>query len=517
MTTTSQRIEYHDLTHTKGLLALNLGQTLVTTHYINLIHIVNTTNLENTALEIQNTLSNLEVNNTFFYNPKHLQDQLNNLQDKINTLKINKRNKRGLIDGLGNVIKKITGNMDNDDALEINEQIRNLQDNTLLIKNSEKAQHDLNSQMIQRFENITKFINQEQTYLQVVSKSIKSYSNVEHQLFTTQVYFSLQTQISLLTDHVNNIIESIQLAQLGILSKHILNKNELLIVKEKLPSIIQNFNDEQIYEVLELKAYFNNTNIIFTVQIPQITADKFVTYRLRPLPIHNTIIVPKTNYLLYNLKQYSFINKPCKQIEQFYICKQIQLQNDSINTCEIKIIQNEPAKCLLHHTMEINFIEEIENNHIIAYVDKPININTTCGKNITNFTGKLYITYEKCKVVLNGITYGDIASRTSTFKLEQIIYNDLHISQISNDTTFDTLNLQTLQNTDELELIKFQHYSHIGINIVILIIIIIIFVFVFYFRYCRKQKPIKPSAPELMELQPKPTTANQTFMVRLPS
>lgn len=521
---TSQQIEFHDLTHTQGLLALNLGKTLVTTHYNNLIHIVDLNNLETTTLAIKNTLNKLEENTTFFYNPD-LQRSAQNLLDKVYSLKINHRHTRGLIDGLGSVIKKITGNMDNDDALEINKQIRNLQDNSLLTQDSINNQHKLNSQMIQRFSNITKFINKEQARLQIISESIKNFSNIEHRLLATQVYFSLQTQITTLTDHVDNIIQSVQLAQLGLLSKHILSKSELSLVKSKLPQIIQNYNDEQIYEILELKAYFNNTNLIFAVQIPQMTNESYTTYRLRPLPTnHSTIIIPKSNYLFLNQKQYSFVTKPCKQIEQLYMCKQLQLQNNSINTCEVKILQNEPAQCTLHHTVETSFIEEIESNHIIAYVNEPININTTCGKNITKFTGKLYIHYNKCMVIINGIIYGTISSSISTYKLEQIIYNNMEITQLSNDSTLDVLNLKTLENTNELELIKYQHFTHISTNIVILIIFLISTFIFSYIKYYKNRKnrariieniKYTPSAPqEPVELTQKTPI---TFLFKAPS
>lgn len=84
------------------------------------------------------------------------------------------RYKRGLIDGLGTVIKQISGNMDHNDTLEINEQIRQLQDNELLIKNNVNEQHNLNHKMIERFNNITAFINSEQSKLRSIAPAIKT-------------------------------------------------------------------------------------------------------------------------------------------------------------------------------------------------------------------------------------------------------------------------------------------------------------------------------------------------------
>lgn len=47
---------------------------------------------------------------------------------KLSSL-MTKRTKRGLIDGMGHAIKFITGNMDANDAQEINRQIGELQSN----------------------------------------------------------------------------------------------------------------------------------------------------------------------------------------------------------------------------------------------------------------------------------------------------------------------------------------------------------------------------------------------------
>lgn len=458
-----------------------------------------------------------EFNHTLFYNPKHLHNQLINLEDKVKSLIINKRNKRGLVDGLGNVIKKITGNMDNDDAIEINEQIRNLQNNEILIKNNANDQTKLNSEMIQRFENITKFINLEQAKLQSITRSIKSFPHIEQQLFQTQVYFSMQSQISTFSDHVDSIINSIQLAKLGILSKHILTKSEIKIVRQSLQNQFETLNDENIYELLQLKAYFNNGNIVFAVQIPQTLNSTFKTIRLRSFPENNQIIKSKSNYLVYNPDQYSFIEKPCIRIEQIYLCNPLNLQNTSTNECEVNILENKPAKCSSFHTKEQNFIEEIENNHIIACSNQPINVSNTCGKNVTNFIGKLYISFSKCQIFINNIVYGDLMTSVSNFHIEQIFYNTLQITHSSKNNDFESLQMQHLDNTKELKLVKYQNQLHIGTNVSILLILIFcVLIHFIYKRYKIKNQDsnIASTTLEDMELQ---TVANHPNAVKLPS
>lgn len=45
--------------------------------------------------------------------------------------------------------------MDNDDAIRINEQNKNLEDNELILKQGQTNQHSLNQEIIKRFYNIT--------------------------------------------------------------------------------------------------------------------------------------------------------------------------------------------------------------------------------------------------------------------------------------------------------------------------------------------------------------------------
>lgn len=503
----TQRIEYHDLTNTKGLLALNLGKTRITSHYNNLIHIINVKNLEVSLKHIKTTILDDKFNQSNLYNPNNLKLQLLRLEEKVNSLKPISRNKRGLFDGLGTIIKQISGNMDHNDALEINEQIRQLQDNELLIKNNANNQHKLNDKMIERFNNITAFINQEQSNLRTIALAVKTYPHIEQQLFQSQFYFSIQSQIQYLSDHVNDILNSIQLAKLGIISKHILNKAELSLVRENLSKQLPILNDEHLYELLQLKAYYNESNIIFTIMIPQFSNITLSTIKIRPLPENHQIIKPESNYILYNPDKYIFISKPCNRIEQTFICPPKTLQETSTNQCEIKILENQPARCTLHRTMEDNFIEEIEDNHILINTKQQINITNSCGKNMTNFIGKLHIVLYSCKLCVNQIVYGTLSTSTNKIELEQILYNAINITNISEEVNLNLLHLQHLENTEELELLRTQHIYHVSISAIIIILIILCFIANQLYSKCYKHTKIIPK--NIPSIQFKPTAPPQ--------
>lgn len=497
------------------MIALNLGPTRLTSHYNNLIHIINVTNLEISFNSIKTTILDTKLNVTNFYNPKNLKCQLLRLEDKINNLKPLHRQKRGLIDGLGTIIKQISGNMDHNDAIEINKQIKELQDNELLLKDNSDNQHKLNAQMIERFNNITNFINSEQAKLQTIVLAIQTYPHIEQQLFQSQFYFSLQSQLQFLSDHVDDIITSIQLAKLGIISKHILNKSELNTVRESLSKQLTIQNDEHLYELLQLKAYYNETNIIFAILIPQLSNTTFNTIKIRPLPENHQIIKPESNYILYNPSNYLFLSKPCSRIEQIYICPPKTLQALATNQCEIKILENKPAKCTLHRTMEDNFIEEIDDNHIIVYTNKAINITNNCGKNITNFSGKLHITLYQCQLTINQIIYGTLSISTNNIEIEQILYNAVNITNISEDINFDLLHMQHLENTRDLQLLRTHHMYHLSVTAII--ITLILFCVIAYKIYTKHKQQNQSKKVGQIHLQPTAPPAQPSWTVKLPS
>lgn len=117
------------------------------------------------------------------------------MKDRFDIINVKERSKRGLIDGLGTIIKTITGNMENIDAQEINKLISTIQLNQHDIKTLD-SQHTLNQNMIDRFDNITNYINKERGALQEFINSLRlknkdTRSEIAKKLSSNQFYFSV--------------------------------------------------------------------------------------------------------------------------------------------------------------------------------------------------------------------------------------------------------------------------------------------------------------------------------------
>lgn len=128
--------------------------------------------------------------------------------------------------------------------------------------------------------------------------------------------------IELLNNHLANIAEAIILAKLNVISKFILSTTELDQIYSYMENqSIKTSSKEQIYELLGLQAYYNNSNIIFNVQIPNVSKENYELFHIFPLPLNNTKQIKIKPYLAFNKNHIQFFNEPCPRVENTYYCK----------------------------------------------------------------------------------------------------------------------------------------------------------------------------------------------------
>lgn len=177
-----------------------------------------------------------------FYNSYHI---IENLENKIKTqiLQINplslstsKRSRRGLIDGLGSIIKSITGNLDSDDAKRYDSAIQNLISNQKSMKTGVKEQISLVQQTIKTFNGSIFKLSQNQKIIATRIRQLENYvkttqmTDVDNyhllilQIVISQIITEYQTIIQILEDLEN----AITFSKLNVMHNSIINTNVLL-------------------------------------------------------------------------------------------------------------------------------------------------------------------------------------------------------------------------------------------------------------------------------------------------
>lgn len=142
-----------------------------------------------------------------------LKAKLNQAQIKLNALTPYKRSKRRLINGLGSLVKIVTGNMDANDAKEISDQLNKIKEDTKVANDNLERQEIFNNEILIRFENITDHINNEQTLIKKCFESaqntIYKQLNLHDRLLDKIQYLNrLNYNIELLLNHLSDITES---------------------------------------------------------------------------------------------------------------------------------------------------------------------------------------------------------------------------------------------------------------------------------------------------------------------
>lgn len=478
-------MEVQDLTNNKGLLPLELGTARTIRTYNNLIHIVKLDDYRQNIDKIKDSLRTLNNTDGLTDSIELTKFKLKELENRLHALTPRSRNRRGLINGLGTIIKAITGNMDANDAKKLNDEIETIMLNEKTLQIEINRQTQINGKMIERFGNVTKHINSQQVlikkYLEDFQDQLRNKIRSENSaLRLIQFLNQINYNIDLLNMHLTGIAEAVTLARLNIISKHILSPqelSELYLFFEKQSVNIK--TDENIYEFLGLQAYFNDTNIIFNIRIPVIPKDSYSLFHIIPLPIHNNKIIKSKPYVLINPNYIQFLDAKCNNIERTFYCHETFHREETKNSrCIGNLITNKPASCELQEETTTTQIIQPEPNYLLLINVPESTFNTTCGPANQKINGTVLIHFENCDVTINQVTY---EAKENIFwdeiNIFPTIFNDINVTFPNNSLQLDDFKPYTFSGGSNFDLLNTNTYQinlHTSTAIVTIILAIIL-------------------------------------------
>ncbi|KRK05144.1 uncharacterized protein Dyak_GE27644, partial [Drosophila yakuba] len=124
------------------------------------------------TVNFQRAINKLERNIQSEYAIESLSTKVGQLQARVEKLLPNRRQKRGLFNGLGNGIKIVTGNLDDSDGRRIQDSLKTISENQKDL--TVNKQEVINNDILNRFDNITEHINREQ---QIINSFLNSYKD----------------------------------------------------------------------------------------------------------------------------------------------------------------------------------------------------------------------------------------------------------------------------------------------------------------------------------------------------
>lgn len=493
------------------MVTLEIGRARTINGFFNLIHLINLDEY-NEQIQVFSELSNKFEDHTLLKGvAKVCKLKTESLKNKLHILNPYKtRTKRGLINGLGSAIKFITGNLDTNDADTINRQIQNLENQVYDSTNFVEHQTGLNLQMIERFKNLTKHINSEQEIISSFTNKLSSeFSNnirkEEDTIAQIQYANQLIYNIDLLTNHISDIIEAVTFAKLGIISKLILHPDELHEARRYLEK--QNVNlisDEHLYELLELQAYYNNSNLVFNIRIPNLSQGINTLYHVIPLPINDTKRIITKPYVNCNKHNLQYLTETCPKIENIYYCKKSTDFEERINSnCIGRILNGSEPICPIEDVGNMTTIFQPEKNYVMFINVKPLLLHSsTCSNTNITVEGTSLLHFVNCTITVAGITYKDDPS----VYWDNIYIVPPNLNKIQTTSVTEVLNLEklkdfTFENKDAIITFK-KKYTYREYTTILLIIPIILMMALCMYLTWRKQKITYHPNPSQVALSP---------------
>lgn len=429
------------------------------------------------------------------------------------------RKKRALINVLGSIIRAITGNLDQTDALKFETAISQLSKNQQSIKYIMKEQISLTLTAIEKFNKTLSSLSHNQRVLEtrlmqieniVKNVELKTIETHELLLFNT-VFNQLITAINAIIRILENLGNAITFAKQAILHPSILEPEDLLFEINKVaPYLSQgklpfNTKIENIFlyeKIAKIKAYQKDFKIIFIVEIPIVESKPYNHYHLYSFPseVGNNlfqIIVPNNKFLYLNEQSYCLTNSNCEEVRPGEaLCQLPSLYRINGNSpCEIQLLHysRNYSNCHIKHFKMFNKkIQEIHENQWIAVIPNETTISIQCQENRENqaLKGSYIIKLpEDCSIKIEEINlqiYQDPIVQRKVAKLptlvppevDQSAYNEMlpiELEQIELDG-MQSIKENLKRNDKKLDLISEPniHYQTTSIYTILLYILLLI-------------------------------------------
>lgn len=406
----------------------------------------------------------------------HLQEEIENLIEQILP---NHRQRRGIINGLGSIIKVITGNMDQEDAERINQQIQDLQQGQKNNAKVLKKQISLAKNAIVSFNNTISNLKHNQVILESrilqISKIItesQKYSNRYDIVLQSIVYSQLTNNFSIILRILSEIRTALVFSRINvmhpsIIEPHLLIRDFTSITDSQstLPINPTTANIMILESLIDIKAYQQHSTITFLLEVPLVSKETYDLYHLYslPIPINNAMkfIIPTAHYVLYNEQYYGNLNDNCKEIlPAKFLCSNIELLPISPESpCEIQIImltnQYQNCKQISMNLKDVK-TQKIENNNWIVVSPHQNRLTSYCNDNqyikLIEGTNIIHIPLG-CSISINGkIIKNAQLVRSSQNKPLQFEYNIEISKNSSRNITINSLSLEriNLGNTNRI-------------------------------------------------------------------
>lgn len=398
--TTALEIRLENLDNGPGLLPFKLGQAKLITHYHSFLQYIDLADLEHQVNSIRDQISyfrtKLENNTLDLYEIQldHLSKKLIKVDSELKGLEPN-RARRGLIDGLGSIIKSVTGNLDQSDAARYDNAIKILEGNEHKMLSEFNDHISLNKDWITQCTQIIASIAENQEKInRTLGLILDSNAYAETSLSKYAKFAQLLAIISENTDDLSlelNRIENI-LAFVRASSTHhsMLRIDNLEGMVNKLKTIYgknEVLDDElrEYYTIIKPGFYFVGKRLVFIFKFPIVSPKSFDFYKLSIVPNKlNQTFIPSYPFLATDGKAFMYMEAECPKFNLHRLCEEsINHQPRDLHDCIQNLIihQSLDTSCQpTKITLTKEAMEQLDDRHYTLVFPQPTRTRLQCGR-----------------------------------------------------------------------------------------------------------------------------------------
>lgn len=499
-----------------GLLYVNLGRVKLTNENYTLLNYFNLTHIRNKmqtslsfyykTLALCSLLSKNRIELHCLNQLQYIENKLTSMKADYSTLaqfhKTSKRQKRGLINGIGDGFKFLFGMPDADDAKFYSDSIYSL-------VNNQKQTHLLMQQQVKVISSAITNFNHSVTELNkntvIMNENLKSFNDFMSRTSTYEERLSFEVNVTShiltlveMTDEINavikNYLNSLTLIRHGIISLEILHPQDLLQelqiinAKHSLPLEPTLENAYTYFKIMKVHAFVRKELFIIKFELPLTTTLTYELFKIHSLPTPHrsdpklfSYIEPSKPFILVSLTRTAYsmlndLNECLEYLPEQWLCEgvsttkradqpscEIQLFSKGTTTipktCEVKTIYADIA--LWHKTARNQWLYVLSNVTTLSILCSDSSNHEETLRNM----GLLELD-NNCKAytddtMLTPQSIGQSVNITHKLPLTDITEDDCCV-RLKDNITFEAIKLQPMKLTNiNLEELKFvQHKLH---------------------------------------------------------
>lgn len=468
-----QEIKLENLDDGPGVLPFKLGPCNMVSHYHSFLQHVDVHELQEKVNLVQTQLNNISPhlnNNTLsLFEPhiEYLKEKLQTVLDQLQSFEIS-RSKRGLIDGLGSVVKSITGNLDYTDALRFNNAIKSLQDNDNKLLAEFNNHVSLTKDWVTQHSKIIDNIVDNQNKLAALATNIsQSLEKGNHELIQ---YAHLGQTILIVSDNVDRLSQEITklqnvLAFIRASTAHhdVISLNSISTIVKKLRSIygsnkVLDIGVREYYDIIQLGSYYIGNEIVIVYKFPIILSQIYNLYKISIVPNKNhEILVPHFQFLAIHLKDFKYIEAECPKSTKGYLCEEIHnIYSRTSPDCIAALVSTQqrlPECKPVAISLQKPAYEKLDDRHYTISFPAPTRIRLSCGQDLYKMLQGSYLAIipHNCFIQTTEFTISNLNDRLKGQALKIIDVPKEDTSSPAAHPTFrlNSINLTNLHATNK--------------------------------------------------------------------